>query len=71
MCGHTPIKYLKDPNITSVGIGYKRTDSKETSQLAIQFSVNSKVKPEDISALGSSPIPKKLSMSMERPFQPM
>lgn len=70
--------FLKDPNITSVGIGYKRADGKETSQLAIQFSVDSKVKPEDISALGSSPIPKTLDVNgttvptdvIERSYKP-
>jgi endonuclease G len=49
--------FLTDPNISSVGIGYKRTDGKDTRQLSVQFSVHSKVRPEDVSALGSKLIP--------------
>jgi len=70
--------FLNDPNISSVGIGYKQTKGKETPQLAIQFSVHSKVKPEDVSAEGSSLIPKTLDVDgttvptdvIERSYKP-
>ncbi|HXQ33991.1 MAG TPA: hypothetical protein VN843_08270, partial [Anaerolineales bacterium] len=35
--------YLKDRNITSVGIGYKQKDGQPTKELAIQFSVGTKI----------------------------
>jgi endonuclease G len=70
--------FLNDPNISSVGIGYKQTAGKETPQLAIQFSVHSKVKPEDVSAEGSTLIPKTLDVDgttvptdvIERSYKP-
>jgi endonuclease G len=70
--------FLNDPNISSVGIGYKQTDGKEMPQLAIQFSVHSKVKPEDVSAEGSRLIPKTLNVDgtsvptdvIERSYKP-
>jgi endonuclease G, mitochondrial len=49
--------FLADPNITSIGIGYKRTAGQDTSKLAIQFSVRAKVVPEGLPALGSRMIP--------------
>jgi endonuclease G len=49
--------YLQDPNITSVGIGYKIKDGKRTDQLSIQFTVASKAKPEDLDELDTTPIP--------------
>ncbi|MBI5104103.1 MAG: DNA/RNA non-specific endonuclease [Solirubrobacterales bacterium] len=51
-------EWLEDPNITSVGIGYKITDGKRTDTLALQFTVDSKAAPE---ALGSRPIPEKIT----------
>lgn len=49
--------FLQDPNVTSVGVGYKTVGGKRTSQLAVQFSVDEKVLPERVEALGSEPIP--------------
>lgn len=70
--------FLKDPNITSVGIGYKKIKGARTPQIAVQFSVRTKVKPEDVSALNSSPIPKTLEINgttvptdvIERSYRP-
>jgi endonuclease G len=70
--------FLNDPNISSIGIGYKKTEGKETPELAIQFSVHSKVRPEDVSTLGSSMIPKTLDVDgmtiptdvIERSYKP-
>jgi endonuclease G, mitochondrial len=50
--------YLKDENITSLGIGYKTVDGKPTKQLAVQFSVAQKVAPEAIESLATEKIPK-------------
>lgn len=49
--------YLEDPNITSVGIGYKRKDGKPTRELAIQFTVDRKVAPEALALLDTTRIP--------------
>ncbi len=35
-------EYLKDPNISSVGIGYKKKNGKPTKEIAIQFTVKQK-----------------------------
>jgi len=55
--------FLQDPNITSVGIGYKTVDGKE--KLAVQFSVHAKVAPQGVAALGSTPIPQELLVEGE------
>ncbi len=49
--------YLLDPNITSVGIGYKEVAGKVTADIAIQFTVGSKVRPESLSGLDTEMIP--------------
>jgi endonuclease G len=51
------VDYLKDPNISSVGIGYKIEGGKRTDQLAIQFTVKQKSAPEKLGALGTVKIP--------------
>ena len=50
--------FLRDPNITSVGIGYKRKDGKPTQELSIQFTVGQKAIPEALDAMGTTLIPK-------------
>lgn len=70
--------YLKDPNITSVGIGYKRVGGKPTEELAVQFSVAEKVAPERIESLSTKSIPSKVLFQgveiptdvVQRKFQP-
>lgn len=74
---HSP-KLLEDPNITSVGIGYKHVEGSSTPQLAIQFTVETKVAPEQIKSLGSRPIPKTIDVAgvqvptevIERSYKP-
>jgi endonuclease G len=58
--------FLAQPNVTSVGIGYKVVAGKRTNELAIQFAVDEKVaRPE---TLGSSPLPSTVSFEgMEFP----
>lgn len=49
--------YLKDPNITSVGIGYKMKEGKRTDELAIQFTVGTKAMPQALECLDTEMIP--------------
>ncbi len=49
--------FLKQDNITSVGVGYKITNGKTTDQLSVQFTVGSKVAPERLESVGISPLP--------------
>jgi len=51
-------EYLKDPNISSVGVGYKIKDGQRTGELAIQFTVKDKASsPEALEHLGTIQIP--------------
>ena len=50
--------FLREDNISSVGIGYKLKDGKPTKEISIQFTVDSKIEPEGLDALGTIPIPK-------------
>jgi hypothetical protein len=50
-------RYLSQPNVTSVGIGYKVKDGKPTDQLSIQFTVEKKVLPEGLEAEGFEALP--------------
>lgn len=49
-------EFLAQPNVSSVGIGYKLVGGKRTGELAIQFAVD--VKSAQPESLGSTPIPK-------------
>lgn len=49
--------YLSRPNITSVGIGYKKTAKKRTPVLALQFTVAEKFTPQALAAQGVEEIP--------------
>lgn len=51
-------EFLKDPNITSVGVGYKDKDGKLTKEIAIQFTVGRKAAPEMLESLNTREIPK-------------
>jgi endonuclease G len=69
---------LADPNISSVGIGRKQTAGKADGALAIQFTVNSKVAPEQVEGIGSTPIPEHIEIDgvavptdvIERSYKP-
>ena len=54
--------YLEDPNISSVGIGYKVKDGKRTEELCLQFTVKSKRGDDKLEALGTTSIPKTIQM---------
>jgi endonuclease G len=51
-------RFLNDPNITSVGIGYKTAGGKATKTPVVTFSVQQKVAPEHVENVSESPIPK-------------
>lgn len=52
------VEYLDDPNVTSVGIGYKEENGKPTKELSIQFTVEHKAAPEVLESLGTTELPK-------------
>lgn len=51
------VDYLRDPNISSVGIGYKVKDGKMTKDISVQFTVRQKSRPEMLEAAGTELIP--------------
>ncbi len=75
-------RFLDQPNINSVGIGFKDRDGKPTSELAVQFTVDRKYTPEELTSLeglDKTPmIPKSFTIDgieiptdvVERKFQP-
>ena len=55
-------EYLKDPNISSVGVGYKQKGQKQTGEVAIQFTVREKTVPESLATLGTVAIPESFNI---------
>lgn len=72
------VDYLKNNNITSVGIGYKQVDGKPTEDLSIQFTVEEKAVPEVLESLDTPLIPKSFVIDgvevptdvLQRDFEP-
>ena len=57
-------RYLDDPNVSSIGLGYKVTDGRPTTELAVQFTVEEKhAEPEALAALGTSPVPEAITVA--------
>jgi len=54
-------EYLADPNITSVGVGYKVKDGSPTNALTLQFTVATKFAPEALEAQPTRPIPPRIT----------
>jgi endonuclease G len=73
-------EYLRDPNISSIGIGYKITDGRDTADISVQFTVDEKhdATPEALEALGTTPIPASITVDgvevptdvLERRYEP-
>jgi endonuclease G len=71
-------EYLPDPNINSVGIGYKHAEGKRTDALALQFAVDRKLAPESLESAETRSIPESITANgikfltdvVERDFQP-
>ena len=55
-------RFLKQANVTSVGIGYKVKDGKPTKELSIQFTVGHKVAPEALESIGATELPKSFTI---------
>lgn len=49
--------FLKDPNVSSIGIGYKEKNGQRSRELALQFTVDRKVRPEEMESLNTTEIP--------------
>ena len=51
-------RYLDDPNVASIGLGWKVTGGRPTGELAVQFTVEEKHgEPAALAALGTHPVP--------------
>ena len=56
-------EFLKDTNISSIGIGYKMKGGKRTNEISIQFTVGAKAKPEALEALHTTAIPQSIEVA--------
>ena len=57
-------RYLDDPNVSSIGLGYKVVDGRPTAELAVQFTVEEKChEPEALDALDTSLIPEAITIA--------
>ena len=72
-------RHLDDPNVASVGLGYKVTGGRPTAELSVQFTVEEKrVGREALAALGTHPVPEAVTVAgvrvptdvLERSSQP-
>ncbi|MFE2757246.1 DNA/RNA non-specific endonuclease [Actinosynnema sp. NPDC059335] len=50
-------EYLRDPNVSSIGIGHRVVGGRPTDEVAIQFTVRRKAEPEALAALGTALLP--------------
>ena len=56
--------YLDDPNVSSIGIGYKTTSGRPTRGLCVQFTVVEKHgDPAALAALGTTAVPPALTIA--------
>ena len=72
-------RYLRDPNISSIGVGYKVVDGQRQAEISVQFTVNQKLSaPEALEALGTTPLPTSITVDgvevptdvLERRYEP-
>lgn len=56
------VDYLRDKNVSSVGIGYKIKDGQKSKELAVQFTVEQKAVPEMLESLGTSRLPESFTI---------
>ncbi|WFB05905.1 DNA/RNA non-specific endonuclease [Streptomyces sp. LX-29] len=54
--------YLQDPNVSSIGIGYKEKRGRRKKEISLQFTVDRKVAPEGMRALGTTPLPDSITV---------
>lgn len=50
-------RFLSDPNVSSIGIGYKERNGRTTKELVLQFTVDRKAAPEELESLDTTRIP--------------
>jgi endonuclease G len=50
-------RFLRQPNVTSIGVGYKIKDGQVTQDLCIQFTVGRKVAPEALESIEATALP--------------
>ncbi len=71
-------EFLRDKNISSVGVGYKVKDGKPTKEISIQFTVKQKALPEALESVGTEMIPSSFTIEgvevptdvLQRTFRP-
>ena len=57
-------RHLDDPNVASIGLGYKVTGGRPTTELSVQFTVEEKrVGTEALAALGTHPVPEAVTVA--------
>jgi len=54
--------YLKDGNISSIGVGYKIKDGVRTDEITIQFTVAAKLEADQLESIGTNMIPKTIEI---------
>lgn len=57
--------YLDDPNVTSVGVGYKEKDGSRTDQLSLQFTVRTKAAGAQLEQMDTTAIPETLEIDSD------
>lgn len=70
--------YLRDPNVTSIGVGHKVRGGKRTTELCVQFTVGTKAAPEALADLETAPLPESIEVAgvavptdvLERTYRP-
>ncbi|MFC7614777.1 DNA/RNA non-specific endonuclease [Actinokineospora soli] len=70
--------YLRDPNVTSIGVGHKVRGGKRTKEVCVQFTVGTKAAPEALADLATTPLPESIEVAgvvvptdvLERVFKP-
>ncbi|WP_304455490.1 DNA/RNA non-specific endonuclease [Nocardiopsis sp. YSL2] len=70
--------FLQDPNVSSIGIGYKEKDGRQQGEITLQFTVDTKVQPEALEALGTRMLPESVVVDgvevatdvIERSYEP-
>ena len=54
--------YLKDGNVSSIGVGYKIKDGVRTDEITIQFTVAAKLEADQLESFGTTMIPKTIEV---------
>ncbi|MEV0676354.1 DNA/RNA non-specific endonuclease [Actinosynnema sp. NPDC050436] len=55
-------EFLRDDNVSSIGIGYKVEGGRRTDEIAVQFTVKQKAEPEALGALGTALLPESITV---------